>query len=79
MKKVKFEIERKYETNPDDFSVTDSKREREREGERGKGRQCLIHYSTDCVTVVRITISFSSQLMLSSVFWILRRQSPSHP
>ena len=43
LRKVKFEIERKYETNPDDFSVTDSKREREgegegeREGERERG------------------------------------------
>ena len=31
LKKVQFEVERKYETSPDDFSVTDSKRERERE------------------------------------------------
>ena len=40
LRKVKFEIERKYETNPDDFSVTDSKREREgeREGGRERGR-----------------------------------------
>lgn len=36
LKKVQSEVERKYEANPDEFSVTDSKRERgeEREGKR---------------------------------------------